>query len=279
MARNDQGLRPGHHQDHEEKLIMTAKLVTKFGYVRRDRLHPHPRNRPDGSGYTDLEELALTLKTLGCLQSLTVRRHPKLAGHYVIEDGWRRWAASEGILDELPVQLRGELPVSTAAALPLVAVTTSVHKVSLGPVEMAVALGDLLKELGSQAEICRVTGMNPGVVSRHLKLLRADEGTLAAVRAGQLRVGAVRIAIDETSGRGRGPRAGTRRRAPSHFNGTHPLAAAAAQRCSAAGHEAWTRLGRTACGPCWEATIVDNALNKGGRPGVVTPLPAVRAAS
>lgn len=260
---------------------MTAQLVTKSGYVRRELLHPHPKNRPDGSGYEGLEELALTLKHLGCLHSLTVRRHPKLAGHYVIEDGWRRWTASEGILDELPVQLRGDLPVSTRAALPLVAVTTSVHKVSLGPVEMAMALRDLLNELGSQAEICRQTGMKPGVVSRHLKLLQADEATLAAVRAGRLSVGAVRTAIDETSGRGRGrgSRPGTRRRAPSHFNGTHPLAAAAAQRCSAAGHEAWTRLGRTACGPCWEAAIVDNALNRGGRPGVVTPLTAKRAAS
>ncbi|MGH3191766.1 MAG: ParB/RepB/Spo0J family partition protein [Streptosporangiaceae bacterium] len=258
---------------------MTGTLVTKFGYVPRDKLHPHPRNRPDGSGYADLEELALTLRHLGCLHPLTVRRHPKLAGHYVIEDGWRRWTASEGVLDELPVQLRGDLPVSTAAALPLVAVTTSVHKVSLGPVEMAVALGDLVRELGSQAEVCRLTGMKPGVVSRHLKLLRADEATLAAVRAGKLRVGAVRIAIDETDGRARGPRPGTRRRAPSHFNGSHRLAADAAQRCSAAGHEAWTRLGRTACGPCWEAAVVDDALNMGGRPGVVTPLSAARAAS
>ncbi len=256
-----------------------TRLMDKAGYVRRARLHPDPRNRPDGSGYEDLENLGLSLKYLGCLQALQVRPHPDRRGHYVIADGWRRWAASEGILDELPVQVTGELPVSEPAAWPLVAVTTSVQKVRLGPVEMARALGALLAEVGTQAEICRLTGMAPGVVSRHLQLLQADEDTLEAVRAGTLPVGAVRDAIAETRGRRPGGQRGTRRRAPAHFTATHPLAEAAARRCTAAGHEPWTRLNKVACGPCLEAAIREDERTQGGRRGVVTPLASRQAAS
>ncbi len=256
-----------------------TRLIGKSGYVPRARLHPDPQNRSDGSGYEDLENLALTIRHLGCLQALQVRPHPGLPGHYVIADGWRRWAASEGILGELPVQVIGELPVSERAAGPLVAVTTSVQKVRLGPVEMARALGALLAEVGTQAEICRLTGMDPGVVSRHLQLLQADECTLEAVRAGTLPVGAVRDAIAEARGRRGGGQRGTWRRPPAYFTATHPVAGAAAQRCAAAGHEPWTRLNKVACGPCLEAAIREDERNQGGRPGVVTPLARRQAAS
>jgi hypothetical protein len=39
------------------------------------------------------------------------------------------------------------------------------------------------------------------------------------------------------------------------FGPEHPLAAVAAQRCQASGHDATGHLGGTACGPCWEAAI------------------------
>jgi ParB/RepB/Spo0J family partition protein len=253
--------------------------IIRVGYKARANLHPDPANRPDGSGYEGLEDLARTLKHLGCLQALQVRPYPGRPGHYIIKDGWRRWTASEGILDELPVQVIGELPVSARAAGPLIAVTTSAQKVPLGPVEMARALGDLLAEVGTQARICELTGMRPGTVSRHLLLLEASEATLEAVRTGKLGVGRVRQAIAEERGGRPGGKPGRRRRPPGHFNGTHPLAAAAAGRCEAAGHEAWTRLGGVACGPCFEAAIREDAVNAGGRPGVVRQMPRRSAAS
>ena len=253
--------------------------IIRTGYKARENLHPDPANRPDGSGYQDLDDLAVTLRHLGCLQALQVRPYPGRPGHYIIKDGWRRWAASEGILDELPVQVLGELPVSARAAGPLIAVTTSAQKVPLGPVEMARALGELLAEVGTQARICELTGMSPGTVSRHLLLLQASEATLEAVRTGKLGVGKVRRAIAEERGGRPGAKPGRRRRPPAHFTGTHPLAAAAAERCQADGHEAWTRLAGVACGPCFEAAIREDAVNEGGRPGVVMQMPRRSAVS
>jgi hypothetical protein len=57
------------------------------------------------------------------------------------------------------------------------------------------------------------------------------------------------------------------------------LAEAAAQRCTAAGHDAWTRLNGVACGPCLETALREDDRNQGGRPGVVTPLARRQAAS
>src|SRR5262249_35088593 len=146
------------------------------------------------------------------------------------------------------------LPVSDRSAWALTAVITDAHKVRLGPVEMARGLGLLVDELGSQAEVARMTGMRPATISRHLRLLDADEATLEAVRSGKLKVGSVHGAISERRGRRPGRRPG-RRRAPRHFTATWALAPAAAERCSGAGHEPWTRLNGVACGACIEETI------------------------
>ena len=42
---------------------------------------------------------------------------------------------------------------------------------------------------------------------------------------------------------------------PDYFNGTHPLARKASQLCDAREHTARRRVGKVACGQCWETVI------------------------
>ena len=65
--------------------------------IKRDQLHPHPDNPRKDLG--DLEELKESIKAHGVMQNLTVV--PDTEG-YKILIGHRRFAASDGILDELP---------------------------------------------------------------------------------------------------------------------------------------------------------------------------------
>lgn len=69
-------------------------------YLKRDQLEPHPQNPRKDLG--DLEELRESIKVNGIMQNLTVVPTDDSFEHFRILIGHRRFAASEGILDELP---------------------------------------------------------------------------------------------------------------------------------------------------------------------------------
>lgn len=69
-------------------------------YLRRNQLEPHPQNPRKDLG--DLEELRESIRQNGIMQNLTVIPTDETYEHFRILIGHRRFAASEGILDELP---------------------------------------------------------------------------------------------------------------------------------------------------------------------------------
>lgn len=69
-------------------------------YLKRDQLEPHPQNPRKELG--DLEELRESIRQNGIMQNLTVIPTDDTLEHFRILIGHRRFAASEGILDELP---------------------------------------------------------------------------------------------------------------------------------------------------------------------------------
>lgn len=75
----------------------------KIVMIPRDQLHPHPDNPRKDLG--DLKELADSIAEHGIMQNLTVVPEGDGlidSGEYKILIGHRRFAASEGVLDELP---------------------------------------------------------------------------------------------------------------------------------------------------------------------------------
>lgn len=69
-------------------------------YLRRSQLEPHPDNPRKDLG--DLEELRESIRQNGIMQNLTVIPTDDTLEHFRILIGHRRFAASEGILNELP---------------------------------------------------------------------------------------------------------------------------------------------------------------------------------
>lgn len=69
-------------------------------YLRRSQLEPHPDNPRKDLG--DLEELRESIRQNGIMQNLTVIPTDDSLEHFRILIGHRRFAASEGILNELP---------------------------------------------------------------------------------------------------------------------------------------------------------------------------------
>lgn len=76
-------------------------------YLKRDQLEPHPQNPRKDLG--DLEELRESIKVNGIMQNLTVVPTDDSLEHFRILIGHRRFAASEGILDELPCVIAEDL--------------------------------------------------------------------------------------------------------------------------------------------------------------------------
>jgi ParB family chromosome partitioning protein len=69
-------------------------------YLNRSQLEPHPDNPRKDLG--DLEELRESIREHGIMQNLTVIPTDDTLEHFRILIGHRRFAASEGILTELP---------------------------------------------------------------------------------------------------------------------------------------------------------------------------------
>lgn len=69
-------------------------------YLQRSQLEPHPDNPRKDLG--DLEELRESIRQNGIMQNLTVIPTDDSLEHFRILIGHRRFAASEGILNELP---------------------------------------------------------------------------------------------------------------------------------------------------------------------------------
>lgn len=223
-------------------------------------VHPHPSN-PRGS-LGDLTELVESIRKHGILQPLTVRPHPTRVGHYEIVAGHRRYAAALlAGLDRVPVVVRGGA-AGEGKVLELM-LTENLHRLDLNPMDKAEAMGKLIRLGYKAAEIAENAAISPPTVSYHLALLELDERSREKVRSGQLAaadaVKAVRRARRERRGKVRvaGGKVAAEKRGgqPEHFSDRHPLSGKAEQLCDESGHPRQRRVGKTACGGCWETVI------------------------
>jgi ParB/RepB/Spo0J family partition protein len=261
-------------------------------YIDAGKLHSDIGNRPHKSGQDKLRGMAETIRLLGVLVPLWIRPHPSRPGHYIIKDGHLRFAAGQMAgLASYPCTLRRPSPLPGGELL--VQVVMQTQREDWSPVELAIKLGQLRDGPPpmTQAEIARYTGLGEATVSYHMELLDLDGDTLQKVRSGDIPVGAAHEAVKAArasgllassgpSGRTVPPRRSQStdrkqyRKPPPHWTATHPLAADAHARCDKARHEAWTRLGKVACGECWEAAVAAHALAGGAHPRPVA-VPAV----
>ena len=223
-----------------------------YAHVRR--IQPHPSNIRDDLG--DLTELIASIKAHGILQPIVVRPHPQLHGMFVVIAGHRRLeAAKRAGLEEVPIVVRDSGGPTSDIEVMLI---ENCQRRDLGPIEKAEAMGALRNRGIIAAEIARRTGLTGSTVGYYLSLLELDESSRQRIKNGQVSVGdgveAVRLSRQrarKTTGRAK-PGATWE---PDHFTDRHPLARDAASLCDAREHTMRRRIGRVACGQCWETVI------------------------
>lgn len=150
-----------------------------------EELHPgraQPRRHFDEAA---LEELASSIRSLGVLEPILVRR--RAAGGYEIIAGERRWrAAQRAGLHEVPVFVR-ELSEREAFEAALV---ENIQREDLNPIEEARAYQRLVEEFGyTQETLATRVGKDRSTVANAMRLLKLPAEVLSRVESGELSEG------------------------------------------------------------------------------------------
>jgi ParB family transcriptional regulator, chromosome partitioning protein len=152
-----------------------------------EELHPNrsqPRTRFDDAA---LNELAQSIKEIGLLEPILVRRRPQPQGGYEIVAGERRWrAAQRAGLHEVPVYVR-ELTEGRAFEAALV---ENLQREDLNPLETARAFSRLVDEHGhTHDSLARLIGKDRSTVANALRLLKLPETVTDLIESRELSEG------------------------------------------------------------------------------------------
>lgn len=228
-------------------------------HVHVSRLAPHPANVRDDLG--DLADLAASIRVHGVLQPIVVQPHVQGGGRYLILAGHRRYAAAKKAgLDMVPVTVRqGADDPGKVIEIMLV---ENLQRADLNSMEKAEAMGALKNRGYRVADIAQAVGISEQAVYQYLSLLELDAAGREMIRSGELTKSTAVAAIAEHRKRSRA-RTGKADRSkataatwePDHFTWQHPLAKRASGMCAAREHYQRRRLGKVACGQCWETVI------------------------
>ena len=223
-------------------------------HVHVSRIHPHPDNVREELG--DLTETAASIRAHGILQPLLVEPHPAIDGAYPVLAGHRRLAAAQlAGRDPLPLGIRRSPAGTAPEELMLV---ENCQRRDLGPMEKAAAMGALRGKGYTAARIARSVGLTDSTVRFYLTLLALDTTSQDKIRTGNL------SAADAVAGVRRVRKRARRKNGaapagpvwePDHFTASHQLARKARALCDAREHTMRRRIGKVACGQCWETTI------------------------
>ena len=154
-------------------------MNNKIVMIKRENLQPHPDNPRKDLG--DLTELRESIRENGIMQNLTVIPMTGLvdSGDFQILIGHRRFAASEGILDELPCVVVDDLTDKEQVGIML---AENMQRSDLTYEEQAHGF-QMMMDLGDTVEsIAQKTGFSKQTVKHRLAIAELDPETLREVQ-------------------------------------------------------------------------------------------------
>ena len=146
----------------------------------------------------ELDELVGSIKEIGVLQPVVVRRDPESPGGYELIMGERRWRATQAAgLDVIPAIIRE----TDDADLLRDALLENLHRSALNPLEEAAAYRQLLDDFGcTHEELGARISRSRSQISNMLRLLRLPPVVQRRVAAGVLSAGHARALLGLTDG-------------------------------------------------------------------------------
>jgi len=159
---------------------------------------PNPRQPRQVFDTDALAELVYSIKEIGLLQPIVVRRSSGDGAPYELIAGERRWRASqEAGLDRIPAIVRETADDDMLRE----ALLENLHRAELNPLEEAAAYQQLLADFGgTQEELAQRLGRSRPQVANTLRLLKLPPAVQRRVAAGVISAGHARalLSLDDS---------------------------------------------------------------------------------
>jgi ParB family chromosome partitioning protein len=161
-----------------------SKPMAEMVEIALTDIAPNPTQPRTEFDEEALEELADSIRQLGLIQPITVKRDGE---KYIIISGERRWRASERAgLVSVPAYIR-EVDDTTLHAMALV---ENIQREDLNAIEISLGMQRLVEECGlTQEALAERLGKKRSTVANYLRLLNLPEEIQFAIKGGLISMG------------------------------------------------------------------------------------------
>ncbi len=167
--------------------VIDAKLkpMSRMAEIDITEIVPNPTQPRTRFDEEALDELADSIRQLGVIQPVTVKKGPD--GKYVIISGERRWrAAQRADVTTLPAYIR-EVDDETLHAMALV---ENIQRQDLNAIEIALGMQRLIDECNlTQDALSEKVGKKRSSISNYLRLLKLPDEVQLALKEGLISMG------------------------------------------------------------------------------------------
>ena len=167
-----------------DNIEVKAKPMEKMAEIKLSDIIPNPTQPRTDFDEVALEELADSIRQLGLIQPITVKRDGE---KYIIISGERRWRASEKAgLEQVPAYIR-EVDDTTLHAMALV---ENIQREDLNAIEISLGMQRLVEECGlTQEALAERLGKKRSTIANYLRLLNLPEEVQFAIKGGIISMG------------------------------------------------------------------------------------------
>ena len=161
--------------------------------IRIDKIQVNPTQPRTNFETNEIENLTLSIKDLGIIQPITVRKID--SGNYEIISGERRFRASKKAgLKTIPCYIKG---VNNETDLLKMSLVENIQRVDLDPIEIGITYERLINDFNLNIDsISRLVGKNRSTISNYIRLLKLDPIIQSGIRDGFLSMGHGRALIN-----------------------------------------------------------------------------------
>lgn len=159
--------------------------------IPMDMIEPNPFQPRMSFGQEALEELSESIRTLGLIQPITVRR--KSDGRYQIISGERRFRACQMAgMDMIPAYIRD----TNDQGMLEMAIVENIQREDLDPIEVAMSYQRLIEECSlTQEQMAVRVGKKRASVTNYLRLLKLPAKIQHDLKVGLLSVGHAKVLL------------------------------------------------------------------------------------
>ncbi|MDO4758912.1 MAG: ParB/RepB/Spo0J family partition protein [Rikenellaceae bacterium] len=166
-------------------LDMVTKPMSQMVEIPIAQIYPNPTQPRNTFDEEALDELADSIRQLGIIQPITVRKSDE--ERYILISGERRWrAAQRANLEMLPAYVR-EVDDEDLHAMALV---ENIQRQDLNAIEIALGMQRLIEECNlTQDALSEKVGKKRSSVANYLRLLRLPNEVQLALKEGLISMG------------------------------------------------------------------------------------------